>query len=56
MEYLIVSLIVCAALVLAFYRVFYRPACNCGCRDCGGKKSGPVVDDPLAEKPTISEQ
>jgi hypothetical protein len=56
MEYIIVALIVCGALALAFFRVLYRPACSCGCSSCGEKKRGSFVDDPLAEKPTGSEQ
>ncbi|MDR1486803.1 MAG: FeoB-associated Cys-rich membrane protein [Deltaproteobacteria bacterium] len=54
MEYLIVSLIIAAAVGLAFYKVFYRPSCNCGSSSCG-KNRGPGVEDPLAEEPKIKQ-
>ncbi|MDR3134982.1 MAG: FeoB-associated Cys-rich membrane protein [Deltaproteobacteria bacterium] len=47
-QYLIVGIIILAALGLAIYRVVYRPSCGCGCqaKGCKPKEKRP---DPLAE-------
>ncbi|MDR1297549.1 MAG: hypothetical protein LBO05_09305 [Deltaproteobacteria bacterium] len=52
MEYVIVAVIIVAALGVAVYRVAYKPSCGCGC-GCGGPKKGGKGEDrpdPLADQ------
>ncbi|MDR0622339.1 MAG: hypothetical protein LBJ61_10755 [Deltaproteobacteria bacterium] len=47
-QYIIVGVIVLAALGLAIYRIAFKPSCGCGC-GAGGHKKGEKRRDPLAE-------
>jgi hypothetical protein len=49
MEYVVVGVIIIAALGIAIYRTVYRPSCGCGCHMRGSKKSGEERPDPLAD-------
>jgi hypothetical protein len=46
-EYVIVGIIVLAALGIAVYRIAFRPSCGCGCKM--SHKKGEKRPDPLAE-------
>ncbi|MDR2386241.1 MAG: hypothetical protein LBE80_01480 [Deltaproteobacteria bacterium] len=49
LEYIIVGIIVVAALGIAVYRVVFRPSCGCGCKMHVRKKSCEERRDPLAD-------
>lgn len=46
---IIVGVIILGALGLTIYRIFFKPACSCGCSKCPPKKDGEAKFDPLAD-------
>jgi DNA-binding XRE family transcriptional regulator len=48
MEKIIVAVIIIAALGITIYKIFFKPACSCGCSKCKPKGDEPEFD-PLQE-------